>query len=38
MNYRRLGRTALKLGEPGLGSWWSYGKKVEQDESVRCPA
>lgn len=36
MNYRRLGRTGLKISEIGLGSWWSYGKKVEQDESVRC--
>ncbi len=36
MNYRRLGRTGLKISEIGLGSWWSYGKKVEQEESVRC--
>lgn len=36
MNYRRLGRTGLKISEIGLGTWWSYGKKVEQDESVRC--
>lgn len=36
MNYRRLGRTGLKISEIGLGSWWSYGKKVEAEESVRC--
>jgi aryl-alcohol dehydrogenase-like predicted oxidoreductase len=36
MNYRRLGRTGLKVSEIGLGTWWSYGKKVEQEESVRC--
>jgi aryl-alcohol dehydrogenase-like predicted oxidoreductase len=36
MNYRRLGRTGLKISEIGLGTWWSYGKKVEQEESVRC--
>jgi aryl-alcohol dehydrogenase-like predicted oxidoreductase len=36
MNYRRLGRTGLKVSEISLGSWWSYGKKVEKDESVHC--
>lgn len=36
MNYRKMGRTGLKISEIGLGSWWSYGKKVEQDESIRC--
>lgn len=36
MNYKRLGRTGLKISEIGLGSWWSYGKKVEAEESVRC--
>ncbi len=36
MNYRRLGRTGLQISEIGLGSWWTFGKKVEQDEAVRC--
>ncbi len=36
MNYRRLGRTGLKISEISLGSWWTFGKKVEKDESVRC--
>lgn len=36
MNYRRLGRSGIKLSEFGLGSWLTYGRGVEADESRRC--
>lgn len=36
MTYRRLGRTGLKISEIGLGSWFTFGKKVDPDESIRC--
>lgn len=36
MNYRRLGRSGLKISELSLGSWVTYGGQVDEDTSVRC--
>ncbi|MBS4178989.1 aldo/keto reductase family protein [Lederbergia citrea] len=35
MNYRRLGRTGLKVSEISLGSWLTYGKSVEDDTATK---
>lgn len=35
MEYRRLGRTGLKVSEISLGSWLTYGGYVEKDNAVR---
>ncbi|MFC0212402.1 aldo/keto reductase family protein [Paenibacillus chartarius] len=34
MQYRKLGRTGLKVSEISLGSWLTYGGYVEQDNAV----
>ncbi|UCZ54260.1 aldo/keto reductase family protein [Bacillus shivajii] len=34
MNYRRLGRTGLKVSEISLGSWLTYGDSVEKQKAV----
>jgi voltage-dependent potassium channel beta subunit len=34
MNYRRMGRTGLKVSEISLGSWLTYGGYVEQERSA----
>lgn len=31
MNYRKLGRTGLKVSEISLGSWLTYGNSTEED-------
>lgn len=36
MNYRRLGRSGIRLSEFGLGSWLTYGRGVDEAESRRC--
>ncbi len=36
MEYRKLGRTGLKVSEIGLGSWLTYGTAVEKEKSVAC--
>ena len=36
MNYRRLGRSGIKLSEIGLGSWLTYGRGVGDQESRNC--
>ncbi|MBM7692056.1 voltage-dependent potassium channel beta subunit [Peribacillus deserti] len=36
MQYRRLGRSGLKVSEIGLGSWLTYGTAVEEDKSAAC--
>jgi len=35
MNYRRLGRSGLKVSEISLGSWLTYGKSVEDDTATK---
>lgn len=35
MNYRRLGRTGLKVSEISLGSWLTYGNSVEEQNAAR---
>ena len=34
MNYRRLGRTGLKVSEIALGSWTTYGGSVDNTEAI----
>lgn len=36
MNYRRLGRSGLKISEIGLGSWLTYGTAVEMEAAKAC--
>ena len=36
MEYRRLGRSGLKLSEIALGSWLTYGSAVEADAAKAC--
>ena len=35
MNYRRLGRTGLKVSEIALGSWTTYGGSVDSSDAIR---
>lgn len=35
MNYRRLGKSGLKVSEISLGSWLTYGDSVERDGAVK---
>ena len=35
MQYRRLGKTGLKVSEISLGSWLTYGNSIEKDTAVR---
>ena len=36
MEYRRLGRSGVKLSTIGLGSWLTYGNQVDRDASTAC--
>jgi len=36
MQYRRLGTSGLKLSEIGLGSWLTYGTRVEMEQAQAC--
>lgn len=36
MNYRRLGKTGLKVSELSLGSWVTYGGQVGDDAARAC--
>ncbi|MFZ5818193.1 MAG: aldo/keto reductase family protein [Bacillota bacterium] len=36
MEYRRLGRSGLKISEISLGSWLTYGNRVEVDAAKAC--
>ncbi len=36
MNYRRLGKTGLKVSELSLGSWVTYGGQVGDDAAKSC--
>ena len=36
LNYRRLGRSGLKLSELSLGAWVTYGGQVGEEVAVKC--
>jgi voltage-dependent potassium channel beta subunit len=36
VNYRRLGKSGLKLSELSLGAWVTYGGQVGQDAAEKC--
>jgi len=38
MNYRRLGRSGLKVSELSLGSWVTYGNQVDTNAARECMA
>jgi len=38
MNYRRLGRSGLKVSELSLGSWVTYGNQVDEKLARECMA
>jgi voltage-dependent potassium channel beta subunit len=38
MNYRRLGRSGIKLSELSLGAWVTYGGQVSEDVARECMA
>ena len=38
MQYRRLGRSGLKVSELSLGSWVTYGSQVDTKAAVECMA
>jgi len=38
MNYRRLGRSALKVSELSFGSWVTYGNQLGEDLARECMA
>lgn len=38
MQYRRLGRSGLKVSEIAYGNWITHGSQVEEDAAVACVA
>ena len=36
MEYRRLGRSGLRLSSIGLGSWLTFGNRVDQERTTAC--
>ena len=38
MNYRRLGRSGLKVSELSFGSWVTYGNQLGNDQARECMA
>ena len=36
MNYRRLGRSGLKVSELSFGSWVTYGNQMGEDVAREC--
>jgi voltage-dependent potassium channel beta subunit len=36
MNYRRLGKSGLKLSELSLGAWITFGEQVHEDVALEC--
>lgn len=36
MEYRRLGKTGVKVSEISLGTWLTYGKTVEKEKAKEC--
>lgn len=35
MQYRKIGKWGIRVSEVGLGSWLTYGKGVDESESIR---
>jgi aryl-alcohol dehydrogenase-like predicted oxidoreductase len=38
MNYRRLGRSGLKVSELSFGSWVTYGNQIDENVARECMA
>ena len=38
MNYRRLGRSGLRVSEPSFGSWVMYGAQLGESTARECMA
>ena len=38
MNYRRLGRSGLKVSELSFGSWVTYGNQLDTSSARECMA
>ena len=38
MNYRRLGRSGLRVSELSFGSWVTYGNQLDEDRARECMA
>lgn len=38
MNYRRLGKSGLKLSELSFGSWVTYGNQLDEGPALECMA
>ena len=38
MDYRRLGRSGLKVSELSLGSWVTYGNQLDPSGATECMA
>jgi aryl-alcohol dehydrogenase-like predicted oxidoreductase len=38
MNYRRLGRSGLKVSELSFGSWVTYGNQLDENVARECMA
>jgi voltage-dependent potassium channel beta subunit len=36
MNYRRLGKSGLKVSELSFGSWVTFGQQLDVDKAVEC--
>lgn len=36
MEYRRLGKSGIKVSEIALGSWLTYGTVTEQEQAISC--
>ena len=36
MNYRRIGKSGLKVSEVALGSWMTYGAALDREASAAC--
>lgn len=36
MEYRRLGRSGVRVSAISLGSWLTYGHKTEEETAIRC--
>lgn len=36
MNYRRLGKSGLKVSELSFGSWVTFGNQIDVDKAVEC--